>query len=382
MSRELKVFSFNDSNTRVIVVDGEPWIVATDVAEALEYSEASRPSRLFQAVPDEWKGVKRIHTPGGEQSMLCLSEQGLYFFLGRSDKPKALPYQKWIAGEVVPSIRNKQLKGDSNMSNILQVFNNTEFGSIQILEEDGVVLFNATEVTRALGYEKPNNAINQHCRCALKRGIPHPQNPAKTIEMNFIPEPDLYRLICGSRLESAQRFERWVFEEVLPTIRKHGAYLTPAKLEEALLNPDTIIKLAQALKDEQEKRTALEAQAEADRPKVLFADAVSESKTSILIGNMAKLLRQNHIDIGQNRLFRWLRENGYLIKRQGSSYNMPTQAAMEKELFEVVERVYNLPDGSTRITRTVKVTGKGQVHLINKFIGSKEKKKKEGEAAA
>lgn len=199
--------------------------------------------------------------------MLCLSEQGLYFFLGRSDKPKALPYQKWIAGEVVPSIR------------------------------------------------------------------------------------------------------------------KHGAYLTPAKLEEVLLNPDTIIKLAQALKDEQEKRAALEAQAEADRPKVLFADAVSESKTSILIGNMAKLLRQNHIDIGQNRLFRWLRENGYLIKRQGSSYNMPTQAAMEKELFEVVERVYNLPDGSTRITRTVKVTGKGQVHLINKFIGSKEKKK-EGEAAA
>ena len=264
MSRELKVFSFNDSNTRVIVVDGEPWIVATDVAGALEYSEASRPSRLFQAVPDEWKGVKRIHTPGGEQSMLCLSEQGLYFFLGRSDKPKALPYQKWIAGEVVPSIR------------------------------------------------------------------------------------------------------------------KHGAYLTPAKLEEVLLNPDTIIKLAQALKDEQEKRAALEAQAEVDRPKVLFADAVSESKTSILIGNMAKLLKQNNVNIGQNHLFRWLRENGYLIKRQGSSYNMPTQAAMEKELFEVVERVYNLPDGSTRITRTVKVTGKGQVHLINKFIGSK----KEGEAAA
>ena len=266
------------------------------------------------------------------------------------------------------------------MQKNLQVFSNTEFGSIQVLDEDGVVLFNASETAKMLGYSNDRDAVSRHCRCVVKRDVPHPQSPNKTIEMNFIPEPDLYRLICGSRLESAMRFERWVFEEVLPTIRKHGAYLTPAKLEEALLNPDTIIKLAQALKDEQEKRAALEAQAEADRPKVLFADAASESKTSILIGNMAKLLRQNNVDIGQNRLFRWLRESGYLIKRQGSSYNMPTQAAMEKELFEVVERVYNLPDGSTRITRTVKVTGKGQVHLINKFIGSKEQE--EGEAAA
>lgn len=254
------------------------------------------------------------------------------------------------------------------MNASLQVFEDEEFGAIQVVEEDGVVLFNATEVARALGYEKPNNAINQHCRCALKRGIPHPQNPAKTIEMNFIPEPDLYRLICGSRLESAQRFERWVFENVLPTIRKHGAYMTPAKLEEALLNPDTLIRLAQTLKEEREKRAVLEAQAEVDRPKVQFADSVTASKTSILVGDLARLIRQNGVLIGQNRLFRWLRDNGYLIKRKGGSFNMPTQSALEKGLFEILERTHTNPDGSIRITRTVKVTGIGQIHFVNIFL--------------
>ena len=257
----------------------------------------------------------------------------------------------------------------------LQVFNSTEFGTIQVIDEDGVVLFNASEVAKALGYVNDRDAVSRHCRCVVKRDVPHPQSPTKTIEMNFIPEPDLYRLICGSKLESAQRFERWVFEEVLPSIRKHGAYMTPDTLKAAINDPSFTIGLLTALKNEQDKNAALEAQVEADRPKVLFADAVSESKSSILIGNMAKLLRQNSVDIGQNRLFSWLRENGYLIKRQGSSYNMPTQVAMERELFEVVERVYNLPDGSTRITRTVKVTGKGQVHLINKFIGGKKKER-------
>ena len=259
----------------------------------------------------------------------------------------------------------------------LQVFNNAEFGSIQIIDEGGVVLFNASEVAKALGYANDRDAVSRHCRCVVKRDVPHPQNPAKTIEMNFITEPDLYRLICGSRLESAQRFERWVFEEVLPSIRKHGAYLTPDALKAAINDPNFTIGLLEALKAEQDKNAALSAQVACDRPKVLFADAVSESQTSILIGNMAKLLRQNNVNIGQNRLFRWLRENGYLIRRQGASYNMPTQAAMEKELFEVVERVYNLPDGSTRITRTVKVTGKGQVYFINRFLGVMMESKKE-----
>lgn len=188
-------------------------------------------------------------------------------------------------------------------------------------------------------------------------------------DANIISESGLYTLIMRSHKPEAKRFRKWVTAEVLPSIRKHGAYLTPEALKKAMTDPDFTIGLLEALKAEQLKNAALSAQAAIDHPKVLFADAVSESQTSILIGDLAKLLRQNNVNIGQNRLFRWLRENGYLIKRQGASYNMPTQAAMEKELFEVVERVYNLPDGSTRITRTVKVTGKGQVYFISWFLG-------------
>lgn len=256
------------------------------------------------------------------------------------------------------------------MEKSLQVFQNGEFGSIQVIEEDGRVLFGATDVAKALGYSNARDAISRHCRYVVKHDVPHPQNPEKTIEMNFITEADVYRLICGSKLESAQEFERWVFEEVLPTVRKHGAYMTPEKLEEVLLNPDMLISLAQALKEERQKRSALEAQAEVDKPKVLFANSVTASKTSILIGDLAKLLRQNGVKTGQNRLFQWMRDNGYLIKRKGDSFNMPTQSSMEAGLFEVLERTHTNPDGSIRIVRTTKVTGRGSVYFINRFLNA------------
>ena len=262
----------------------------------------------------------------------------------------------------------------TDMTNAMQVFNNAEFGEIRTIQEGEEVFFCATDVARALGYTKPQDAVQRHCRYSVKRGVPHPQSPDKTIEMNFIPESDLYRLIVNSQMESAQRFEAWVFEEVLPSIRKHGAYMTPKVIEEALTNPDFIIRLAQRLKEEQarsaeltQKKKALEAQAEADKPKVVFADSVAASKTSILVGNLAKLLRQNGIDMGQNRLFRWLREKGYLMKSKGDGYNMPTQKSMERGLFEVKELTVNNPDGSIRITKTPKVTGQGQIFFINLF---------------
>lgn len=142
--------------------------------------------------------------------------------------------------------------------NKLMIFNNPEFGEIRTIEEDGKVLFCGSDVAKALGYAKPQNAIDRHCKGALKRGIPHPQSPDKTIEMNFIPEGDIYRLAAKSELPGAERFESWIFDEVLPSIRKHGAYLTPETLEAAILNPDTMIRLCTALKDEQDKRKALE----------------------------------------------------------------------------------------------------------------------------
>lgn len=157
----------------------------------------------------------------------------------------------------------------------------------------------------------------------------------------------------------------------MPTIRKHGAYLTEDTLAKAIENPDFTIGLLTNLKEEREKRKLLEAQIEADKPKVIFAEAVDAAQTSILVGDLAKLLKQNGINTGQKRLFEWLRANGYLIGRKGNDYNSPTQKSMELGLFEIKERTINNPDGSIRITKTPKVTGKGQVYFINKFLKDK-----------
>lgn len=184
----------------------------------------------------------------------------------------------------------------------------------------------------------------------------------------IINESGLYALIFGSKLESAKRFKHWVTSEVLPAIRRHGAYMTDQTLEKALTSPDFLIQLATQLKNEQEKNVALTADNERMKPKEIFADAVAASHTSILIGDLAKLLKQNGVETGQKRLFGWLREHGYLIKRKGTDWNTPTQKAMDRKLFEVKETVVNNPDGSVRINRTTKVTGKGQQYFINKFI--------------
>ena len=161
----------------------------------------------------------------------------------------------------------------------------------------------------------------------------------------------------------------WIAGEVVPSIRKHGAYMTEKTLEKALTNPDFLIQLAQQLKSEQEKNKALSEKIEQDKPKVIFADAVNASQQSILVGDLSKLIKQNGIDnMGPKRLFAILRENGFLMKQNGASYNMPTQKSMELGLFEIKERVISNPDGSVRLTRTPKVTGKGQLFFINYFF--------------
>jgi anti-repressor protein len=174
---------------------------------------------------------------------------------------------------------------------------------------------------------------------------------------DFIPENIFYKLCFKAENHTAIAFQDKVTDEILPAIRKHGAYLTPQKIEEVLLNPDTIITLATQIKE-------LQAKVQQDAPKVLFASAVETSNTSILIGDLAKLLRQNGVEIGQNRLFQWLRDNHYLMRD-----NMPTQYGMERGWFEVKERTVNNPDGSVRIAKTPKVTGKGQTYFINRFLG-------------
>jgi anti-repressor protein len=249
----------------------------------------------------------------------------------------------------------------------LKLFENPQFGQVRTLEENGTVLFSGKDIATALGYAIPRKAILDHCRGVLKRNVPHPQSNDKQLEITFITEGDLYRLIVNSRLPSAEQFEHWVFDEVLPTIRKTGGYVS---------NEDTFINTYLPFADEQTKllfRTTLETvkslnhKIEQDKPKVLFADAVNTARTSILIGDLEKLIKQNGVEIGQKRLFDWLRNNGYLMK-YGSSRNMPTQKSMEMDLFEVKESTINNPDGSVRITKTPKITGRGQVYFVNKFL--------------
>ena len=251
----LKIFEKTEfGSVRVVEREGEPWFVAKDVCEALGYTWSG--SRVSH-VPDEWKGVTSVVTPGGEQEILCLSEQGLYFFLGRSDKPAAFPFQKWLAGEVIPSIR------------------------------------------------------------------------------------------------------------------RHGMYATPQTVEAMLDDPDTTIKILTALKEERAQRQALEARAEADRPKIVFAESIEVAKTFILVGEMAKLIKQatGH-DIGQNRFFDWLRDNGYLHK-SGSQRNMPTQRSIDAGWMEVKEGARIGSSGECHITRTTKITGRGQIYFINLFTTRK-----------
>lgn len=180
-------------------------------------------------------------------------------------------------------------------------------------------------------------------------------------------ESGIYELTLGSRKKEAKAFKRWVKREVLPTIRKHGAYMTPETIEKTLTNPDFIIQLATKLKEEQTARIAAESKIQADRPKVLFAEALEVSSNCILIGELAKLLKQNGIDVGQNRLFDKLRQEGYLMRSKDERWNDPTQRAMEMGLFEVKVRTINNPDGSVRTTKTTKVTGKGCIYFVNKF---------------
>lgn len=254
------------------------------------------------------------------------------------------------------------------MTNELQIFNNPEFGEIRTLEEGERVLFCASDVAKALGYSRPNDAVSAHCRATAKRSTPI---SGKMQEINFIPESDLYRLVFSSKLPTAEKFTDWVTDEILPTIRKHGAYMTPDVIERTLTDPDYIIQLATTLKDEQQKRKVLEAQAEENRPKVLFADSVAASHTSILIFDLAKILKQNGVEIGGHRLFDWMRKNGYLVRRDGNDHNMPTQRSMEMGLFEVKETTVSHSDGHISVNKTPKVTGKGQQYFINLFLSKK-----------
>lgn len=253
--------------------------------------------------------------------------------------------------------------------NELQIFNYNG-NEVRTIQKDGEPWWVLKDVCNILSIRNPADVFIRLDED--EKGVGQIDTLGGKQHMNIVNESGLYNVILRSDKPEAKPFRKWVTAEVLPSIRKHGGYLTPQKIEEVLLNPDTIIRLATDLKAEQEKVKALEVKVEMDKPLVAFANSVSVSETSILVGELAKLLKQNGIDIGQNRLFAWMREKGFLISRKGTDYNMPTQRSMEMGLFKIKETTISHGDGHTSINKTPKVTGKGQIYFINLFLAEKD----------
>lgn len=245
----------------------------------------------------------------------------------------------------------------------VQVFKNEEF-EVRTVERNGEPWFIGKDVASVLGYSNSRKALADHVDSEDKNTVTIRDGIVGNPNQTIINESGLYSLILGSKLPSAKRFKHWVTSEVLPAIRRNGVYMTDDKAYDITHNPDSLadllLKAGEQLK---EKEIIIQEM----KPKAVFADAVAVSDDGILVGALAKLLKQNGVDTGQKRLFEWLRANGYLIK-DGRDKNIPTQRAMEMKLFKVKERTITNPDGSSRITRTCLVTGKGQQYFINKFL--------------
>lgn len=251
------------------------------------------------------------------------------------------------------------------MENI-KVFENPEFGEVRTALINGEPWFVGKDVAEALGYSNHRDALSKHVDEDDKQTSRFATG-GQNYNMTVINESGLYSLVLSSKLPSARKFKRWVTSEVLPAIRKTGAYDIH---KDSYMITDPVERAKKWIEEETVRKEQAQ-QIEAMKPKALFADSVTASDTTILVGELAKVLKGNGVSIGQNRLFVWMRENGYLINRKGSDWNMPTQKAMELGLFKVKETVINHSDGSISISKTVKVTGKGQLYFVNKFLQAK-----------
>lgn len=258
--------------------------------------------------------------------------------------------------------------------NDLQIFKNSEFGEIRTKMISNEPYFMLSDVCRVLEIKNSRDSKNR----LNEKGVATTDilTNGGIQKADFINESNLYKLVFQSRKPQAEKFSDWVTSEVLPTIRKHGAYMSSEVIEKTLSDPDYLIQLATNLKEEKAKRALAEAQIERDKPKVLFADTVSSSNKSCLVGELAKLISQEAIrrgeinkKIGQNNLFAWMRSSGYLCK-SGERKNQPLQQYVEQGLFELKKGSYVDSNGSNITTTTTKVTGKGQIYFVNKFLGA------------
>lgn len=257
--------------------------------------------------------------------------------------------------------------------NELQTFTSAAFGSVRIIDKGGQPWFVGKDVADILGYSNSSKAIPQHVdeEDRQKQNLPTAQNGKLTAASWLINESGLYSLILSSKMPKAKEFKRWVTSEVLPAIRKTGGYIAGSEnMTDAEIMAKAVLVAQSTIRQRDQRIKELECDVAAAKPKVLFADAVSASDSTILIGDLAKILKQNGHPIGQKRLFNWMREQGYLIKRQGADYNSPTQRAMEMGLFKIKETAISHSDGHVSVSKTTKVTGKGQQYFINKFCGA------------
>lgn len=256
------------------------------------------------------------------------------------------------------------------MNNEIQRFDFRGASLRTLTDEAGEPWFVAKDVCDILGHSNVSMALDR-----LDDDERSKFNLGRQGETNIVNEAGLYVLVLGSRKPEAHEFKRWVTHEVLPSIRRHGAYATEATIDHILNDPDFGIKLLTNLKDERARRREAEKTIEAQKPKVLFADSVAASHSTILVGELAKILKGNGVDTGQNRLFQWMRDNGYLISRKGTDFNMPTQKAMELGLFFIKETNIQHSDGHITVNKTPKVTGKGQTYFVNKFLANAEEER-------
>lgn len=258
-------------------------------------------------------------------------------------------------------VKKKEVKEVNEILNI---------NGIECFEKDGTAYLKLETVARGLGFTTVATSGNEVVRWKrVEKYLEEIGFSQEVAKNDFIPENIFYRLAMKAKNEAAERFQALVADEIIPSIRRHGMYATAETVEKMLSDPDTAIRLLNEIKSEREKRIALEEKAEQDKPLIAFVNSVSVARTSILIGELAKLLKQNGIDMGQNRLFAWMREKGYLISRKGTDYNMPTQRSMERGLFEIKESTVSHADGHTSISKIPKITGKGQIYFINLFLG-------------
>lgn len=351
---------------RATLHNGDAWFVGKDVAEILGYNKHRDAIRKYVDERQRTDKLPIRDDLGRTQRPICVNEFGAWSLIEHSGFHRADKFKHWITSGILPKVyRSGEADAEpvENIKTAIQIFESPEFGKVRVVEKDGEPWFIANEVARALGYTNPSKATNDHCKHSEmwrdNDSLGRPQ------QFKIIPESDLYRLAAKSKLPGAERFESWVFDEVIPSIRKHGGYIAG---QNEMSDMELLSRALLLVKNQLDDRNR---QIEEMQPKVIFADAVETSSTSVLIGDFAKLLKQNGIDIGQTRLFEWMRNNGYLMRVKGERRNMPTQRSMEMKLFEIKESIIEHKDGHITIIRTPKVTGKGQIYFANKFLQDK-----------